>query len=41
MVNLMAFLGEFASYLIVFAIFLVVAFIGIKIGLFLRKKKDM
>ena len=36
----MAFLSGFVSYIIVFAIFLAVAFAGIKIGITARKKKD-
>ena len=40
MVNLMSFLSAFASYLLVFVIFLAVAFIGINIGIKLRKNKD-
>lgn len=38
--NLMAFLSAFASYIIVFLIFCVVAFCGVKIGITLRKNKD-
>lgn len=40
MENLMAFLSGFVSYLLVFFVFIAVAFCGIKIGLFARKKKD-
>ena len=40
MSNLMSFLSEFASYLMVFIIFIVVSVIGVKIGITCRKKKD-
>lgn len=40
MENLWSFINAFESYLLVFLIFLVVAFIGIRIGIILRKNKD-
>lgn len=40
MSNLSAFLGFFFSYLILFAVFVVIAIVGCVIGINLRKSKD-
>ena len=40
MVNFFAFLSEFVSYIILMAILVVMAIVGIKIGSALRKKKN-
>lgn len=40
MANLVAFLNSFLSYLLLFAVCVIVVFAAVRIGIVLRKKKD-